>query len=68
MGEDIAYVEQVPVVFSGRLQELITFGLKYKEERFNSVIEATGFMEDIKLFHDGIDTIIGERGVNLSGG
>ena len=56
------------MVFSGRLQELITFGLKYKEERFNSVIEATGFMEDIKLFHDGIDTIIGERGVNLSGG
>ncbi len=56
------------MVFSGKLQELITFGRKYKEERFNNIIEATGLVEDIKLFYDGVDTIIGERGINLSGG
>ncbi len=65
---NIAYVEQIPVVFSGKLQDLITFGLEYKEDLFAKVIAATGLVEDIDLFHDGINTIIGERGINLSGG
>jgi len=36
----IAYVEQEPFIFSGTIEENITFGYVYDEERFNKCIEA----------------------------
>ena len=47
---------------------MICFGLDYEEEKFRKVVDATGFLQDIELFHNGIESLIGERGINLSGG
>ena len=32
------------------------------------VSRQAGFSEDVQKFHDGLDTLVGERGVALSGG
>lgn len=64
----IAYVEQEPFIFSGTVEENITFGLEYDDERFNKVVECSCLSSDMELFPHGRKTIIGERGVNVSGG
>ena len=56
------------MIFNGKIKDIITFGLKYEEAKFNKILEATGLSLDIHKFSDGIDTEIGERGINLSGG
>ena len=40
----------------------------YSDERVEEVTKLCGLYNDIKNMPDGIDTIIGERGVSLSGG
>ena len=64
----ICYVEQEPFIMSQTVKENILFGEPYDKERFNKVIEACCLDTDIALFKNGIDTIIGERGINVSGG
>ena len=44
------------------------FGLEYDEERMNKVIEVCWLDHDLKIFNNGLDTEIGERGINTSGG
>lgn len=54
---------------SKTVQENITFGLPYDKEKFEKVIDVCQLRNDIeKQFSNGKDTIIGERGVNVSGG
>lgn len=64
----VAYVEQEPCILSDSVRNNITFGLPLNEERLNKVIEVCELKEDLKLFARGLDTEIGERGVNISGG
>ena len=64
----IAYVEQEPFIFSSTVEENITFGLEYCEERFKKVVEAACLTSDMKVFSNGQKTVIGERGINVSGG
>ena len=44
------------------------FGLDYDEERMDKVIEACCLDHDLTIFNKGLDTEIGERGINASGG
>ena len=44
----IAYVVQEPFIFSGTVQENITFGLTYGESRFTRVIEACSLAHDLQ--------------------
>ena len=37
----IAYVEQEPFIFSGTIQENITFGLKYDKGKFDFAIKVS---------------------------
>lgn len=64
----IAYASQIPWITAGTIKENILFGLPYDEQKLKDTIEATSMIRDISLFEYGIDTIIGERGVSLSGG
>ena len=64
----IAYVPQVPWVFSGTVRENILFYHSLDVERLKTVIEACGLESDIATFPDGDLTVIGENGVVLSGG
>ena len=64
----IAYVAQQPWVFSGTVQENILFGQPLDIRRYNMVIESCALLRDIQAFPDGHATLIGERGIVLSGG
>ena len=45
-----------------------SFGEAYGKKRYDEVVHVCGLEEDIKNFDDGDNIIIGERGINLSGG
>lgn len=64
----IAYVEQEPFIFSGTIEENITFGYKLNEDRMSYVLKVSQLDQDISAFAAGIKTMIGERGINISGG
>ncbi|XP_028401399.1 multidrug resistance-associated protein 4-like [Dendronephthya gigantea] len=68
MSRNIAYVSQSAWVFSGTLKENVLFGQTYDREKYHKVIKACALDKDIKDFHKGDQTLIGERGVTLSGG
>ena len=64
----IVYVPQIAWVFSGTVRENILFGQPYDEHIYTRVIEACALTDDIQQFPNGDQTIVGERGVVLSGG
>ena len=65
----IGYVPQDQVLFEMSIKENIRFAdSAYSDERVEEVTKLCGLYNDIKSMPDGIDTIIGERGVSLSGG
>lgn len=67
--EGFGYVPQDNFLFSASIKDNITFfkdGYSYKEIEYAA--ENSCILNTIKSFPDGLDTILGERGVNISGG
>ncbi|XP_078372054.1 ATP-binding cassette subfamily C member 4-like [Oculina patagonica] len=64
----LVYVPQMAWVFSGTIRENILFGLPYDALKYTTITEACALTEDIQQFPDNDQTIVGERGVVLSGG
>ncbi|CAG2117279.1 unnamed protein product, partial [Medioppia subpectinata] len=50
------------------VRQNILFGSQYNEEKYNRVVKACALDTDFKLFPYGDQTLVGERGVLLSGG
>ena len=44
------------------------FGKEFNEDMFEVALKHSCLAEDIKEFRNGADTVIGERGINISGG
>ena len=67
--EFIGYVEQEPFLFSDTIRENIVFGVKdVTAGEIDRAILVAGLDRDMRIFIDGLDTVIGERGITLSGG
>jgi ATP-binding cassette subfamily B multidrug efflux pump len=67
--QKLGYVPQDPFLFSTSLRRNLTFGRDgVSEEEFNRAIRIARLDRDVESFPDGVDTIVGERGVTLSGG
>ncbi|KAM9321307.1 ATP-binding cassette sub-family C member 4 [Gastrophryne carolinensis] len=64
----IAYVSQQPWVFSGTVRSNILFGKEYVQEKYDRVLRACALKKDLLQLDDGDLTMIGDRGVTLSGG
>lgn len=67
----IGYVPQQPVLFSRSIRENIRFGngdQAFDEERLNRALELASFRKDVAFLPDGLETLVGEKGVALSGG
>lgn len=65
----IGYVPQQPFLFSKTIRENIFFGLKEgTDEDLQRALARASFAKDIKFLPDGLETMVGERGVALSGG
>ena len=63
-----AYVPQLPRLFSGTLRENILLGLDASDELLARALRAAAFEQDVADFARGYDTLIGSKGVRLSGG
>lgn len=50
------------------MRQNILFGHEYKRERYRKVCKVCALLKDFKLLPYGDQTIIGERGISLSGG
>ncbi|KAG0271436.1 hypothetical protein BGZ95_000753 [Linnemannia exigua] len=64
----ISYSAQSPWIFAGTIKSNILFGSKFDQDRYDKVIKACELTRDLSLFPKGDETIIGEKGVTLSGG
>ena len=64
----IAYCDQRPWIVNATVEENITFGKPMDEERMKKAIFSSCMQDDLKLLSAGLQTEIGERGINLSGG
>ena len=64
----IAYVEQEPFIITGSVEENITFGVEYNHSQFTKAIEVACLYKDLANLPSQQKTVIGERGVNVSGG
>lgn len=64
----LSYANQVPWLFEGSVKSNILFSEEYDEKRYSEVIKAAGLERDFELFEFGDKTIVGERGISLSGG
>jgi ATP-binding cassette subfamily B multidrug efflux pump len=65
----IGFVPQETFLFSATLGENVAFGVKEaNEEEILRAAEIAGLGPDIAGFPDGLNTVVGERGLTLSGG
>jgi len=67
--EQIGYVPQDVFLFSESLKENIAFGHPdASEAKIDEAILNASLADEIKTFPNGLNTILGERGITLSGG
>lgn len=69
--QNISYVGQNIFLQNLSIKSNICFGIdqnEINEKKLNNAIEASNLYELIKELPDGIETIVGERGVKISGG
>lgn len=65
----VGYVPQEQILFSKSVRENIQFGYKNaSDEVIMEAIRTAAFDKDLETLSDGLDTMVGEKGVALSGG
>jgi ATP-binding cassette subfamily B protein len=64
----VAYVPQIPRLFSATLLENILLGRADAESRVPAALHAAAFDVDVATFEHGLVTPVGSRGIRLSGG
>ncbi|HDX9590075.1 TPA: ATP-binding cassette domain-containing protein [Bacillus pseudomycoides] len=65
----VGYVPQEHILFSKTARENILFGNREaSEEEMQKAIEIAAFTKDLEFLPDGLETLVGEKGVSLSGG
>jgi len=63
-----AYTSQVPRLFSETLRENILLGIPENQTDLSAAVRAAVLEPDVRLLAHGLDTVVGPRGVRLSGG
>lgn len=64
----IGYVPQEAFLFSRSIRENISYGVNDRGSTVSDAARQAGFAEDVSNFRDGLETLVGEKGVSLSGG
>src|SRR5437870_1589114 len=65
----LGYVPQDPFLFSTSLRRNLAFGRDdLSDEEVHRAVRIAKLDRDLEIFPQGLDTIVGERGVTLSGG
>ena len=63
-----AYTPQVPRLFSDTLRDNILMGLPETEVDLDAAVRLGVMEQDVEQLENGLDTLVGPRGVRLSGG
>jgi ATP-binding cassette subfamily B protein/ATP-binding cassette subfamily C protein len=63
-----AYTAQVPRLFSESLADNIALGQRATRERLREVVQLAVLDPDLERMEQGLETMVGARGVKLSGG
>lgn len=64
----IAFMSQEPFLFSSTLRDNILMGRQMDEDDLKKVIRICDLSDTIDAMPQGLETVVGERGVTLSGG
>ncbi|XP_025834705.1 probable multidrug resistance-associated protein lethal(2)03659 isoform X2 [Agrilus planipennis] len=64
----VSYASQEPWLFAGSVRQNILFGQSLDRERYKTVVRKCALERDFTLLPYADKTIVGERGVSLSGG
>ena len=64
----ISYLSSDPWLIPGTIKENILMGKDYDEALYKQVIENTALLADINLMNLRDETVVGDRGITLSGG
>ncbi|MEK8129146.1 ABC transporter transmembrane domain-containing protein [Paenibacillus filicis] len=65
----LGYVPQEPFLFSRTIRRNIQFGGEHAgEEALQEAVAVSAFAKDLQFLPNGMDTMVGEKGVALSGG
>ncbi|KAH3686130.1 hypothetical protein WICPIJ_002894 [Wickerhamomyces pijperi] len=65
---NVAYVAQLPWIMNGTVKENIIFGHKFDPVFYDKTIKACALTVDFAILKDGDETMVGEKGISLSGG
>jgi ATP-binding cassette, subfamily B, bacterial len=63
-----AYTPQVPRLCSETLKDNLLLGMPQDRHRLTSAIHAAVLEQDVQALENGLDTLVGPRGIKLSGG
>ena len=63
-----AYVPQAPKLFSASIRENVLLGLDADGGEPETAVKRAVLQPDLALMEDGLETVVGPRGVRLSGG
>ncbi|RLN60852.1 hypothetical protein BBJ29_001878 [Phytophthora kernoviae] len=64
----VAYCSEQPWLQTLSIKDNVIFGSTYDESKYYRVLDACCLLEDLESLPDGDDTMIGPKGINLSGG
>jgi ATP-binding cassette subfamily C (CFTR/MRP) protein 4 len=64
----LAYTAQDPWIMNGSIRDNIVMGKKWDKDWYQQVVDACGLRQDLQDFIYGDDTIVGDRGIQISGG
>lgn len=68
LGGTLSYASQESWLFGSTVRGNILFGEEYKEKLYDQVVRACALERDFEQFPENDQTLVGERGVSLSGG
>lgn len=64
----LSYAAQESWLFEGSIKNNIVFVEEFDEQRYKEVTRVCALERDFELFPHGDETLVGERGISLSGG
>ncbi|RFU74096.1 cadmium factor [Trichoderma arundinaceum] len=64
----VAYASQQCWVLNATVKENIVFGYKWDADFYEKTVQACALVDDFAQLPDGDETVVGERGISLSGG
>jgi len=63
-----AYIPQVPRLFSEALRDNVLFGVPFERADLPGAVWSAVMERDVEMLEKGLETVVGPRGVKLSGG